>query len=81
MEQISALKLTAEEESNVQLLEITDGIVIGVTNSAYLTGSLILPDTITEIAHHAMRQYRTISVVKKIFLPLSPPDRLTMLLV
>ena len=28
-----------------------------------------------------MRQYRIISVVKKIFLPLSSPDRLTMLLV
>lgn len=27
MEQISALRITAEEEANVQLLEITDGIV------------------------------------------------------
>ncbi|EPF27910.1 leucine-rich repeat domain-containing protein [Treponema medium] len=54
MKQISALHLTAEEESNVQLLEITDGILIGVTNSAYLTGSLILPDTITEIGKKAL---------------------------
>ena len=49
MEHISALRLTAEEEANLQLLRITDGILIGVTNSAYFTGSLILPDTITEI--------------------------------
>ena len=66
MEQISALRLTAEEESNVQLLEITDGIVIGVTNSAYLTGSLILPDTITEIAHHA---FESCSGLTRIVIP------------
>ena len=54
MEQISALQLTAEEKANVQLLRITDGILIGVTNSAYLTGSLILPDTITEIGRKAL---------------------------
>ena len=53
MEHISALRLTAEEEANLQLLRITDGILIGVTNRDDLTGSLILPDTITEIAHHA----------------------------
>lgn len=66
MEQRSALRLTAEEESNVQLLEITDGIVIGVTNSAYLSGSLILPDTITEIAHHA---FEGCSSLKRIVIP------------
>ena len=49
MEQRSALHLTAEEKANVQLLRITDGILIGVTNRDDLTGSLILPDTITEI--------------------------------
>lgn len=53
MEQISALQFTDEEKANLQLLRITDGILIGVTNRDDLTGSLILPDTITEIAHHA----------------------------
>ena len=54
MEQISALHLTAEEKANVQLLRITDGILIGVTNRDDLTGSLILPDTITEIGRKAL---------------------------
>ena len=54
MEQISALQLTAEEKANVQLLRITDGILIGVTNRDDLTGSLILPDTITEIGRKAL---------------------------
>jgi len=54
MEHISALRLTAEEEANLQLLRITDGVLIGVTNRDDLTGSLILPDTITEIGRKAL---------------------------
>ena len=54
MEQRSALQLIAEEKANVQLLRITDGILIGVTNRDDLTGSLILPDTITEIGRKAL---------------------------
>ena len=54
MEHISALRLTAEEEANLQLLRITDGILIGVTNRDDLTGSLILPDAITEIGRKAL---------------------------
>jgi len=53
MEQISTLRLTDEEKANLQLLRITDGILIGVTNRDGLTGSLILPDTITEIGKKA----------------------------
>ena len=53
MEQISTLRLTDEEKANLQLLRITDGILIGVTNKDGLTGSLILPDTITEIGKKA----------------------------
>lgn len=66
MEQISALQLTAEEKANVQLLRITDGILIGVTNRDDLTGSLILPDTITEIAHHA---FESCSGLTRIVIP------------
>ncbi|UTC48377.1 leucine-rich repeat domain-containing protein [Treponema vincentii] len=66
MEQISALQLTAEEKANVQLLRITDGILIGVTNRDDLTGSLILSDTITEIAHHA---FESCSGLTRIVIP------------
>ena len=48
MKQIKTL-LTAEEKVNLQLLEITDGILTRVTDSNKLIGSLVLPDSVVEI--------------------------------
>ena len=45
--------LTDEEKANVQLLEITDGMVIGVTDPDKLIGSLVLPEGITRIHKRA----------------------------
>ena len=48
MKQIKTL-LTAEEKVNLQLLEITDGMLTRVTDSNKLIGSLVLPDSVVEI--------------------------------
>ncbi|UTC65349.1 leucine-rich repeat domain-containing protein [Treponema sp. OMZ 788] len=52
MKQIKTL-LTAEEKVNLQLLEITDGMLTRVTDSNKLIGSLVLPDSVTEIGRRA----------------------------
>ena len=45
----TAIPLTDEEKANMQLLEITGGILTGVTDPDKLIGSLVLPDGITKI--------------------------------
>ena len=45
----TAIPLTDEEKANMQLLEITGGILTGVTDPNKLIGSLVLPEGITEI--------------------------------
>ena len=49
----TAIPLTDEEKANMQLLEITDGMVIRVTDPDKLIGSLVLPEGITEIGMFA----------------------------
>ena len=41
--------LTDEEKTNVQLLKITCGKLTGITDKDKLCGSLVLPDSVTEI--------------------------------
>ena len=48
MQQINPL-LTDEEKANLKLLETTNGILTGITDPDKLIGSLVLPDSITEI--------------------------------
>ena len=45
--------ITPEEKTNVRLLEITDGKLTGVTDKEKLAGSLVLPDSVTEIGDEA----------------------------
>lgn len=54
MERIDESPLTAEEKANLDLLEITDGILTGVTDEEKLVGSLVIPDSVTEIAQQAL---------------------------
>ena len=49
----TAIPLTDEEKANMQLLEITGGILTGVTDPDKLIGSLVLPDGITKIEKFA----------------------------
>ena len=49
----TAIPITGEEKANMQLLEITDGMVIRVTDPDKLIGSLVLPEGITEIGMFA----------------------------
>ena len=51
--QQTKIPLTDEEKANAQLLEITDGMVIGVTDPNKLIGSLVLPEGITGIHKRA----------------------------
>ena len=47
MGHIDESPLTAEEQANFDLLEITDsGILIGVTDEEKLVGSLVIPDCV-----------------------------------
>ena len=66
MEYLNELPLTAEEKANLDLLEITDGIVTGVTDHRKLLGTLVLPDGITEIGMFA---FVCCSGLKSIIIP------------
>ena len=60
------IPLTDEEKANMQLLKITDGMVIGVTDPDKLIGSLVLPEGITEIG---MFTFIGCSGLKSIIIP------------
>lgn len=54
MNHVSELHLTSEEKTNLNLLEITDkGILTDVIDKNRLAGSLVLPDSVTEIGDYA----------------------------
>ena len=54
MDHIDESPLTVEEKANLALLEITDrGILTGVTDEEKLVGSLVIPNTVTEIGDNA----------------------------
>ena len=46
---VDELSLTAEEKANLKLLNIRDGTLISVVDKKKLVGSLVLPDSVTEI--------------------------------
>jgi len=46
---VDELLLTAEEKANLKLLNIRDGTLISVVDKKKLVGSLVLPDSVTEI--------------------------------
>ena len=52
MQQTKSL-LTDEEKTNVQLLKITCGKLTGITDKDKLCGSLVLPNSVTEIGTRA----------------------------
>ena len=54
---------TDKEKANMQLLEITDGRLTGVSNPDKLVGSLVLPDCITEIGVYAFRHCNSLTSV------------------
>lgn len=46
---VDELSLTVEEKANLKLLNIRDGILVSVVDKKKLVGSLVLPDSVTEI--------------------------------
>lgn len=50
---VDELSLTAEEKANLKLLNIRDGTLISVVDKKKLVGSLVLPDSVTEIGNRA----------------------------
>ena len=46
---VDKLPLTAEEKTNLKLLNIRDGTLISVVDKKKLVGSLVLPDSVNEI--------------------------------
>jgi len=46
---VDEVPLTAEEKANLKLLNIRDGTLISVVDKKKLVGSLVLPDSVTEI--------------------------------
>ena len=57
------LPLTDEEKANVNLLEIIDGRLTGVSNPDKLVGSFVLPDCITEIGVYAFQNYNSLTSI------------------
>ena len=53
MNHVSELHLTSEEKTNLNLLEIMDGRLTRVISPDKLIGSLVLPDSVTEIGDYA----------------------------
>lgn len=53
MNHVSELRLTPEEKTNLNLLEIMDGRLTRVISPDKLIGSLVLPDSVTEIGDYA----------------------------
>ena len=50
---VDELLLTAEEKANLKLLNIRDGTLISVVDKKKLVGSLVIPDSVTEIGDNA----------------------------